>query len=79
MASVVLGTSVCNSPLSCSYTLFRLTGLVVCAGRPSDVARDAALRLERKANKAAGFAEGEQDGSGGRRSSVMRLLGRKER
>lgn len=54
--------------------------LGVCAGRPSDVARDAALRSERKANKAAGLVEGEQDGSGGRRrSSVMRLLGRKER
>jgi hypothetical protein len=54
--------------------------LDVCAGRPSDVARDATLRLERKANKAASLVEGEQDGSGGRkRSSVMRLLRRKER
>jgi hypothetical protein len=50
------------------------------AGRPSDVERDAALRLERKVNKAAGVVEGEQDGSSERkRSSVMRLLGRKER
>ena len=54
--------------------------LDVCVGRPSDVTRDAELRLERKANKAAGPVEGEQDGSGGRRrSSVMRLLRRKER
>ena len=53
--------------------------LDVCKGRPSDVAQDAALRLECKVNKAAGLVEGEQDGSGGRRrSSVMRLLRRKE-
>ena len=52
--------------------------LDVCAGRPSDVSRDAELRLERKASKAASLVEGEQDGSGGRRrSSVMRLLSRK--
>jgi hypothetical protein len=51
-------------------------------GRPSDVARDAALRVERKAKKAAGMAAGGRDGGSGsgkrRRSSVMRLLGRRE-
>jgi hypothetical protein len=40
--------------------------LDICKGRPSDVAQDAALRLERQANKAAGLVEGEQDRSGGK-------------
>jgi hypothetical protein len=40
--------------------------LDVCKGRPSNVAQDAALRLERKANKAAGLVEGEQDRSDGK-------------
>ena len=47
----------------------------VCVGRPSDVAELAAMRLERRASKAAASPDGEQNGR--RRSSVIKLLGRK--
>jgi len=47
--------------------------------RPTEVARDAVMRFEAKAKKAAGMESGEQMNNGGRRrSSIMRLLGRRE-